>query len=84
METGFLEKVVLEVDPERWSGFGGRAEQGEHQAKQTRGSVSERGTPTPVTCLLCSGCSVNLCLEEGREGQREEESRAGVIRLSWR
>lgn len=42
METGFLEKVVLKVDPERWLGFGGREEQGECQAKQTRGSVGSR------------------------------------------
>lgn len=61
METVFLEKGVLKVDPERWLGFGGREEQGECQAKQTRGSVREQGTPAPVMCLLCSGCSVNLC-----------------------
>lgn len=65
--AGFLEKVVWKVEPERWSGFGVRKERGGHWPKQTQGSVGEWGMPVAVMCLLCSGCSVHLCREEGRK-----------------
>ena len=33
---------------------------------------AEWGAPAPVTCPLCSRCSVRLCGEEGREEAGQE------------
>lgn len=72
METGFLEKVVWKVEPERWTG--GVVERSRENIGPSKCGVlsAEWGAPAPVTCPLCSKRSVRLCGEEGRKEAGQE------------